>query len=86
MQRKAAQFELMLALLKVVVGDAKARRPTPPEWLDKAEWAIARGEAIFAGARDPVESGDAKDLPSFPTTPAATFRRCFVPPATATSR
>ncbi|MES0137552.1 hypothetical protein NKJ88_21740 [Mesorhizobium sp. M0016] len=62
-QRKAAQFELMLGLLKILVGDAKARRPTPPGWLGKAEWAIARGEAILEGARDPVEPGDAKDLP-----------------------
>ncbi|MER8844368.1 hypothetical protein [Mesorhizobium australicum] len=62
-QRKAAQFELMLGLLKIIVGDAKARRPTPPGWLGKAESAIARGEAILAGARDPVEPGDAKDLP-----------------------
>jgi hypothetical protein len=53
----------MLGLLQIIVGDAKARRPTPPGWLGKAEWAIARGEAILAGARHPVETGDAKDLP-----------------------
>ncbi|ESX90879.1 hypothetical protein [Mesorhizobium sp. LSHC412B00] len=61
-QRKA-QFELMLGMLKIIVGDAKARRPPPPGWLGKAEWAIARGEAIVKGARDPVEPVDAKDLP-----------------------
>ncbi|RWC49314.1 MAG: hypothetical protein EOS55_06430 [Mesorhizobium sp.] len=58
-QRKAAQLELMLGLLKIIVGDAKARRPTPPGWLGKAEWAIGRGEAIVEGARDRVEPGDA---------------------------
>ncbi|MER9912089.1 hypothetical protein NKJ71_15800 [Mesorhizobium sp. M0050] len=51
----------MLGMLKIIVGDAKARRP--PGWLGKAEWAIARGEAIVKGARDPVEPVDAKDLP-----------------------
>ncbi|MER9401472.1 hypothetical protein NKI46_25500 [Mesorhizobium sp. M0615] len=58
-QRKAAQFELMLGLLKIIVGDAQARRPPPAGWLGKAERAIARGEAILEGARDPVEPGDA---------------------------
>ncbi|MER9615513.1 hypothetical protein [Mesorhizobium sp. M0207] len=57
-QRKAAQFELMLGLLKIIVGDTQAPRP-PSGWLGKAEWAIARGEAILEGARDPVEPGDA---------------------------
>ncbi|MER8662117.1 hypothetical protein NKH34_13350 [Mesorhizobium sp. M1148] len=61
-QRKA-QFGLMLGMLKIIVGDAKARRPPPPGWLGKAEWAIARGEAIVKGAPDPVEPVDAKDLP-----------------------
>lgn len=58
-QRKAAQFELMLGLLKIIVGDAQARRPPPPGWLGKAERAITRGEAILEGARAPVEPGDA---------------------------
>ncbi|WP_256754839.1 hypothetical protein [Mesorhizobium sp. Mes31] len=61
-QRKAAQFELMLGLLKIIVGDAKARRPTPPGWLGKAEWAIARGEAILMGTSGPDQPEDARDL------------------------
>ena len=54
-QRKAAHFELMLGLLKIMVGDAKAGRATAPEWLAKSEWAIALGEAILDGARGPDE-------------------------------
>jgi hypothetical protein len=54
-QRKAAHFELMLGLLKIMVSDAKARRATAPEWLAKSEWAIALGEAILEGARGPDE-------------------------------
>jgi hypothetical protein len=54
-QRQAALFELMLGLLKIMVGDAQAGRPTSPESLGKAHWAIARGEAILEGARGPDE-------------------------------
>ncbi|WP_192361444.1 hypothetical protein [Mesorhizobium mediterraneum] len=61
-QRQAAHFELMLGLLKIMVGDAQAGRSTSPEWLGKAEWAIALGEAILESARDPgepaVDGGD----------------------------
>lgn len=62
-QRKAAHFELMLGLLKIVIADVKADRATAPQWLDKADWAIARGEAILAGARSPDEPEDARDAP-----------------------
>ncbi|RUV21414.1 hypothetical protein [Mesorhizobium sp. M5C.F.Ca.IN.020.32.2.1] len=54
-QRKAAHFELMLGLLKIMVSDTKARRATAPEWLAKSEWAVALGEAILEGARGPDE-------------------------------
>ncbi|RWD43467.1 hypothetical protein [Mesorhizobium sp.] len=54
-QRKAKHFELMLGLLKIMVGDTKAGRPTAPEWLAKSEWAIALGEAILEGALGPDE-------------------------------
>ncbi|RUW87468.1 hypothetical protein EOA30_36050 [Mesorhizobium sp. M8A.F.Ca.ET.059.01.1.1] len=50
---------LMLGLLKIIFGDAQSRRPTPPGWLGKAEWAIALGEAILEGACGPDELGDA---------------------------
>lgn len=54
-QRKAAHFELMLGLLKIMAGDAKAGRATAAEWLAKSEWAIALGEAVLEGARGPDE-------------------------------
>lgn len=62
-QRQAAHFELMLGLLKIMAGDAQARRRTSPEWLEKAVWAIAHGEAILAGARRPDTSTDGKGTP-----------------------
>jgi hypothetical protein len=62
-QRQVAHFELMLGLLKIMTGDAQARRRTSPEWLDKAVWAIAHGEAIFAGAHGPDESTDGRVTP-----------------------
>ncbi|RWD31048.1 MAG: hypothetical protein EOS34_24725 [Mesorhizobium sp.] len=54
-QRKAAHFELMLGLLKIMVGDAKAGRATASEWLAKSAWAIALGEAILDNAPGPDE-------------------------------
>lgn len=62
-QRQAAHFELMLGLLKIMVSDAHAGRPTSPEWLGKADWAIALGEAILDSARGPDEPApDGGDL------------------------
>ena len=52
-QRKAAHFEILLGLLKMLVADLLAHRPSSHEWIDRASRAIARGEAIIAGARDP---------------------------------
>lgn len=54
-QRQAAHFEVMLGVLKILVVDAQAGRPTPGDWIAKAAWAVARAEAILAGARDPDE-------------------------------
>ena len=51
LQRKADHFEVLLGLVKVLCGD--------DEVLDRAYWrerampAIAKAEAILAGARDP---------------------------------
>jgi len=51
LQRKADHFEVLLGLVKVLCGDDEA--------LDRAYWreralpAIAKAEAILAGARDP---------------------------------
>lgn len=57
-QRQAAHFEVLLGLLKMLFSDVRANRPTPPEWLGKTAWAIARGEAILDGARGPDEPAD----------------------------
>ena len=62
-QRKAAHFELMLGLLKIMIGDAKARRATAPAWLAKSEWAIALGEAILGNAPGPDEPAADGDDP-----------------------
>ncbi|SDH00803.1 hypothetical protein [Pelagibacterium luteolum] len=51
--RKAAHFELLLGLLKMMVADAVARRASPEGWVERASWAVGCGEAILAGARDP---------------------------------
>lgn len=48
-QRKARHFEILLGLLKIMVADARANQPTPVDWVRKAWWAIAEGEAIHAG-------------------------------------
>lgn len=57
-QRQAAHFEVLLGLLKMLFSDVSADRQTPPEWLAKTAWAIARGEAILDGARGPDEPAD----------------------------
>lgn len=52
-QRKAGHFEILLGLLKMLVADVVACRASSDEWAERASWAVARGEAIIAGARDP---------------------------------
>lgn len=54
-QRKAGHLEILLGVLKMLFNDIQSDRPTSADWLRKASWAIARGEAILAGARDPDE-------------------------------
>lgn len=54
-QRKAAHFEVMFGLLKIVIADQIAERRTDAYWLARANAAVARAEAILAGARDPDE-------------------------------
>ncbi|UXN57764.1 hypothetical protein [Phyllobacterium zundukense] len=51
-QRKVGHFEILLGLLKMMVDDVLAHRSTSEQWLAKAKWAIARGEAILSGADD----------------------------------
>lgn len=54
-QRKATHFEVLFGLLKFVVADQAAERRTDAYWLARANAAIAKAEAILAGARDPDE-------------------------------
>lgn len=53
-QRKAAHFEVLFGLLKIVVADQIAERRTDAYWLARANAAVAKAEAILAGARDPI--------------------------------
>jgi len=55
-QRKAAHFEVLFGLLKIVVADQAAERLTDAYWLARATAAIAKAEAIIDGARDPDEA------------------------------
>jgi hypothetical protein len=54
-QRQAAQFEVLFGLLKIVIADQVAQRRSDAYWLDRANAAVAKAEAILAGARDPDE-------------------------------
>jgi len=54
-QRKAAHFEVLFGLLKIVIADEVAQRRTDAYWLARASAAVAKAEAILAGARDPDE-------------------------------
>lgn len=52
-QRKAGHFDILLDTLRILLNDAQIRRIAPLGVQAKVAWAIARGEAILAGARDP---------------------------------
>jgi hypothetical protein len=54
-QRLGVHFEVLHGLLKMMVSDVRAARLTPEEWLSRADWAIAKAEAILAGAGGPEE-------------------------------
>jgi hypothetical protein len=51
-QRKAAHFEALFGLLKIVVADQVAQRRADAYWLARANAAVAKAEAILAGARE----------------------------------
>lgn len=61
-QRKADHFETLFGLLKMLAANARAGRLTADDWLARADWAVARCEAILSGARDP-------DCPPEPPAP-----------------
>lgn len=52
-QRKAEHFEVLLGLLKVFAHAPDGDLPDHPAWRQRADAAIAKAEAILAGARDP---------------------------------
>ncbi len=52
LQRKAGHFETLLGILKVLAHETLARSSDPPFWRRRAEAAIAKTEAILAGAAD----------------------------------
>ncbi|MGQ4274129.1 hypothetical protein [Terrihabitans sp. B22-R8] len=57
-QRRARQFEVLHGLLKMLLDDVRAGRPSSDEWIERAASAVARGDAILADARDPEEPTD----------------------------
>ena len=61
-ERKVKHFEILLGLLKLLLADVQAARTAPDDWLARAVSAVARGEAILAGARDPDELAEAERL------------------------
>lgn len=54
-QRKAGHFDILLGALRSLLNDTRAKPITTLDAQAKAAWAIARGEAILAGARDPED-------------------------------
>lgn len=60
-QRKASHFETLLGLLKMMLADMRAGRPSSEEWVERAKQAVALGEAIIAGARGPDPQGQDDD-------------------------
>ena len=53
-RRKADHFETLLGVLKILAHVENLGAPDLPYWLPKAQTAIAKAEAIFAGAPDPT--------------------------------
>lgn len=52
-QRKADHFETLLGILKVLAHASDGAASDIPFWRQRADAAIAKAEAILAGARDP---------------------------------
>ena len=58
-QRKAEHFEVLLGLLKVLAHPPEGVLTDEASWRQRAQAAIAKAEAILAGARDPDGDGGA---------------------------
>jgi hypothetical protein len=59
LQRKAEYFEVLLGLLKIFAHPPEGVLPDEASWRQRAQAAIAKAEAILAGARDPDGDGGA---------------------------
>jgi hypothetical protein len=57
LRRKAEHFEVLLGLLKVFALPTDGDPTDEPFWRQRAYAAIAKAEAILAGARDPDDEG-----------------------------
>ena len=53
LQRKAEHFEVLLGMVKVLASDGEPGTLDRAFWQARAAAAIAKAEAILAGARDP---------------------------------
>ena len=58
-QRKAEHFEVLLGLLKIFAHPPEGVLTDESSWRQRAQAAIAKAEAILAGARDPDGGGGA---------------------------
>ena len=63
-QRQAGHFEILHGLLKMFLADVRAGRASSDVWIERAAWAVARAEAIIAGARDPDRPASTNLSPS----------------------
>lgn len=61
-ERRVRHFEILLGLLKLLLADVQAGRARRDDWIERAVSAVARGEAILAGARDPDELAEGERL------------------------
>ncbi|WLE00862.1 hypothetical protein PX860_27415 (plasmid) [Agrobacterium leguminum] len=61
-ERKVRHFEILLGLLKLLLADVQAGRVPRDDWIERAVSAVARCEAILAGARDPDELAEGERL------------------------
>ncbi len=53
LRRRAEHFEILLGILQVLLKDTELPPAMQTFWRHRAEEAVARGEAILAGAPDP---------------------------------
>ena len=52
-QRIALHFEVLLGLIKVLAGQGDIEKPDRAFWLERAQPAIVKAEAVLAGEPDP---------------------------------